>query len=79
MSVSARTVTARRDRLCGNYPSCPNDGIKAGDDYARHVAFPGDDANQSNRPLTLDLCQPCHTEYERPMPPRRARRRKASR
>lgn len=78
-AFTAHTITARTDRDCGNYPHCPNDDIKAGDDYVRHVSFPGDDANQSSRPLTLELCQPCHTEFDRPMPPRRAERKKARR
>ena len=75
MAFTAHTITARRDRPCGQYPSCPNGDIKAGDDYARHVAFPGDDANNSPRPLTLDLCQPCHTDYGREMPPRPTRKK----
>lgn len=79
MAVTAHTITARRDRPCGNYPQCNHNDIKAGDEYARHVAFPGDDANNSKRPLVLILCQPCQTEYDRPMPPRRATRKKASR
>lgn len=79
MAVTAHTITARRDRFCGQYPRCDNGHIKAGADYVRHVSFPGDDANQSSRPLTLDLCKPCHTEYDRPMPPRRATRKKVRR
>lgn len=79
MAVTAHTITARADRDCGSYPYCPHDDIKAGQDYVRHVAFPGDDANQSSRPLTLELCERCHTEYDRPMPPRRVSRKKARR
>lgn len=75
MAVTAHTITARRDRFCGQYPRCDNGHIKAGSDYARHVAFPNDDANNGPRPLVLILCQPCHTEHGQEMPPRRARRR----
>lgn len=79
MAVTAHTITAREWRPCGNYPQCDYDDIKPGADYARHVAFPGDDANNSPRPLVLDLCQPCQTEFDCPMPPRRAIRKKARR
>lgn len=78
MAVTAWTVTARKRHACDNYPRCFR-GIKPGEDYARHVAFPGDDANSSPRPLVLNLCQPCQTEYDRPMPPRRATRKKVRR
>ena len=52
MAFTAHTITARRDRPCGNYPCCNHDDIKAGADYVRHVSFPGDDANvPRNEPL----------------------------
>jgi hypothetical protein len=64
---------------CGEYPFCPNDDIKAGDDYVRHATFPGDEANSSNRVVVHCICSPCHTHYGRPMPLRRAERKKARR
>jgi hypothetical protein len=78
MATTAWTVTARKRHSCDNYPRCYR-GIKPGEDYARHVAFPGDDANNSSRPWVLNLCQHCHTEHGREMPPRRTARKKATR
>lgn len=79
MAFTAHTITARRDQVCDEYPHCTNDGIKAGADYVRHATFPGDEANSSNRVVVHRICKPCHIEYGRPMPPRRAARKKASR
>lgn len=78
MAYTAHTITARRDQACDEYPRCTNGGIKAGADYARHVTFPGDEANSSDRVVVHRICQACHTDYGRPMPPRRSRK-KASR
>lgn len=78
MAFTAHTITARRDQVCDEYPRCTNGGIKAGADYVRHVTFPGDEANSSNRVVVHRICQRCHTAY-RPMPPRRAARKKAQR
>lgn len=79
MAFTAYTVTARVDRTCDEYPRCDNGGIKAGTDYVRHATFPGDEANSSSRVVVHRICQPCHTEYGQPMPPRRTNRKKACR
>lgn len=78
MATSAYTVTARKRRSCDQYPRCYN-GIRPGDDYARHVVFPGDDANNSPRPWVLNLCRECQTEYDREMPLRRTSRKRKTR
>ena len=73
--VSTCTVTARKAFRCEGY-RCPR-SVQVGEDYARHVAFPDDEVNQSHRPWVLRICQPCHTEHGAPMPPRRRRRVKS--
>lgn len=78
VDATSYTVTARKDRPCDEYPERCG-GIKAGEEYARHVAFPGRDCNQSRRPYVLCICRSCQTQYDRPMPPRRATKRKVRR
>lgn len=75
MATAVWTVTARKFHACMQYPRCYR-RIKPGEDYARHVVFPGDDANNSGRPLVLVLCQECQLDYGRGMPPRRRRRKR---
>lgn len=77
MATSAYTVTARKRHSCDNYPPCYR-GIEPGEDYARHVAFPGDEVNGGPIPWVMNLCQPCQTEYDRPMPPRRSYKKSPS-
>lgn len=69
MATAASTVRCRKARRCDDY-ICER-WIKPGEDYARHVAFPGDDANHGPRPLVIGICQDCQTQYGRGMPPRR--------
>jgi hypothetical protein len=73
MATTATTVTARKAFRCHGM-HC-NHVIQPGEEYARHVAFPGDEVNDGPRPRVMRLCRQCQTAYERPMPPRR---RKAS-
>ena len=78
MSEYYRTVTARKRHRCesGRYdPECPR-SIKPGEEYVRCVAFPGSDANNSERPWVMDVCRGCFTRYGRPMPERKTRARK---
>lgn len=67
MSTSAETRTARKAFPCGECRAT----VAVGDQYARHAAFPGDDANGGDRPLTLRLCRSCQTQYGQSMPSRR--------
>jgi hypothetical protein len=69
----AHTVTARKAFTCHGY-RCPR-LVMPGEDYARHVAFPGNEIHDSPAPWVLKLCQDCHTTHGVPMPPRRSRRR----
>lgn len=72
--TAAETRTARKPITCED---C-RDTIEAGQQYARHVAFPGDEANaDGTRPRVLRLCHACQTKYGRGMPPRRTKERAA--
>lgn len=73
VQATAWTVTARRERRCENYPPCYH-LIQPGEDYARHVAFPGHEANGGTVPWVLCLCRGCQTQCGREMPPRRSRK-----
>jgi hypothetical protein len=70
INVSSCTVRARKARNCESYPRCHR-GIRQGEDYARHVTFPGSDVNTSTVPWVLHICATCQTEYGQEMPPRR--------
>lgn len=70
-----QTCTARKPFVCQGY-RCLN-VIHAGEDYARHVAFPGSDVNSAPVPWVLRICSACHTEHGAAMPPRKARVYKA--
>lgn len=75
-SYTAHTVTARKPARCENYIGggwCPR-GIAVGDDYIRHVAFPGHDCNTGTQPWVMRECTSCRTESGKPMPPRRTRK-----
>jgi hypothetical protein len=72
VATTAHTVTARLRRWCDDY-IC-REPIEPGEDYARHVAFPGDECNGGSRPFVLCICQGCQTQYGQPMPPRRSHR-----
>lgn len=71
--TSSETRTARRAFNCSD---CRRQ-VMAGEEYARHVAFPGDDVNSGTRPWVLRLCSACQTKYGRQMPPRRSKARAA--
>lgn len=78
--AGSRTVRARKARRCGAYVGggwCTT-RIEPGDDYVRVVVFPGHECNDGPAPLVLVLCVPCATEYGRPLPPRRGRRKKSA-
>ncbi len=71
MAEVAYLVRARKEHRCEDRP-CVSDGIiRRGQDYVRAVAFPGDDANQSDQPWVLRICVSCATRYGRELPPRR--------
>lgn len=75
--ATAWTATARKRHLCHGIGHCIGTGsIEPGQDYARHVAFGDEDFYQGDRPWVMRLCAPCQTQYDRPMPPRRSRRRR---
>lgn len=71
MADTAHAVVARKAFPCQGY-RCDNQ-IQRGDTYVRHVAFPGDDVNQSDRPWVLRICPDC--QAPKPMPTRRLRKR----
>lgn len=72
--TSAHTVTARRPYRCeGDTGYRCRNTIQPGDEYVRATAFPGCDANGSDRPWHLKLCRECATKYGRPMPARRGK------
>lgn len=66
---TAHTVTARRDHRCTGWRCATT--ICPGEQYVRHVLFPGHDAHGGHAPAVLPLCQTCATAHGRPMPPRR--------
>lgn len=56
----ARTTehTARRRRQCGSYPCSRS--IEPGQQYLRHVAFPGDEGHEEGtRPWVIEECAAC--------------------
>lgn len=74
VNLAEHTVTARKMRACEGH-RCVR-VIQPGEDYVRAVAFPGHDANGSDRPWVMRVCLGCYFEYDqaKPMPPRRTRR-----
>jgi hypothetical protein len=74
INATEHTITSRKDRRCEGY-RCGR-AIAGGDDYVRLVAFPGHDANGSDRPWVMCICVSCWREYDhaRPLPARRSRR-----
>jgi hypothetical protein len=73
--TTSHTVTARREFRCDDF-----DGngrvhlVQPGQEYARHVAFPGDSDLGNTDFWVLRLCVTCQTRYGRSMPPRRRSR-----
>ena len=72
MTTTAFTVTARRPFTCQGY-RCHNT-IEPGDDYAIHVAFPGDEVNTGTAPWSMKICATCQAPA--PMPARRRPRKR---
>lgn len=70
VGVTAQTLTARKLHYCDE---CRSYSIQPGQEYARHVAFPGSDVNDGGAPWSLNLCEQHQTHYGRIMPPRRTR------
>jgi hypothetical protein len=68
-NTTAHTVTARKAVRCDDYP-CKNI-IQPGEDYVRHVAFPGCEFHGGDQPLVMRSCMDCTTRYGRRVPPRR--------
>ncbi len=63
--MTATVHTARKARPCGEY-RCPNT-INPGDQYVRHVTFPGQDGYEyGTQPRVLEQCPACvdrHLRY----------------
>jgi hypothetical protein len=72
--TTSHTVTARVAFLC-HEPLC-RQRVEVGQDYGRHVAFPGADWFTDTRPWVWRLCMPCTTKHDQPVPPRWKRRRR---
>lgn len=69
MATTAQTITARKLRRCDGV-GCDT-VIHPGDEYARHVAFPGDSDLGNERFWVLHICPSCHTRYGEAMPRRK--------
>jgi len=69
MSTTAYTVTARKTFRC--YGVGCNAWVYPGEEYARHVAFPGDGDIGNEGFWVLRICAACHTRYGQSMPSRR--------
>jgi hypothetical protein len=72
MTTTAHTIRARKPFTCQGY-RCRKP-ITTGELYARHVAFPNDEINQSPRPWVLRICSACQAPAA--MPPFRVYRRR---
>ena len=68
MTAIARAVTARIPHLCDGCHWTPGrrgvPTIGAGHRYLRHITFPDDVVNQSNRPVALKECVACACERD---------------
>lgn len=68
MSTTIQARTSRIARLCDGCHWTPSlrgkPTIAPGHRYLRHVAFPGDEVNQSHRPYTNIECVACAAERE---------------
>lgn len=68
MSTTVMARTAAKPRDCDSCYWTPSlrgvPTIAPGHRYLRHVAFPGDDANQSDQPHVLTECIACACERE---------------
>lgn len=59
MSTTVKGVTARKRHRCDEASWTGLHFIEPGHRYLRHVAFPGDDVNGSDRPWVLRQCIAC--------------------
>jgi hypothetical protein len=59
MSTTVKGVTARKRHRCDESSWVGIHFIAPGHRYLRHVAFPDDDVNGSNRPWVLRICIAC--------------------
>ena len=59
MSTTVKGVTARKRHRCDESWGGDVHFIEPGQRYLRHVAFPGDDVNGSDRPWVLRQCVAC--------------------
>jgi hypothetical protein len=59
VSTTVKAVTARKRHRCDESSWVGVHFIAPGHRYLRHVAFPGDDVNGSDRPWVLRQCVAC--------------------
>lgn len=73
VNATEHTVTARLGFTCHGY-RC-HEIVRKGEEYVRLVAFPGHDANGSDRPWVLRICVACYREHDSttPLPKRMGR------
>lgn len=68
MATTVKAQTARTPHLCDNCHWTPSlrgiPTIAPGHRYLRHVAFPGDEVNQTDHPLSLTECVACACERD---------------
>lgn len=70
VNQTAHLVRTRKSFRCDGFRCATT--VQKGDDYVRAVAFPGHDANGGTQPWVMKLCVDCATQYDRPLPRRRA-------
>ncbi|GAB3471888.1 hypothetical protein [Actinophytocola sediminis] len=71
-AATAHTVTARKPFTCHGYRCYHR--IQPGEQYVRHVAFPGHDCNGGSSPWVMRICADCHAPADMPPPMRRRTR-----
>lgn len=68
MTTTVKALTARLPHLCDGCHWAPSlrgvPTIAPGHRYLRHVAFPGDEVNQSDRPFSNTECVACACERD---------------
>lgn len=69
MATTTQAITARKLHRCDGVGCGVT--IQPGDEYARHVAFPGDSDIGNEGFWVLRICPSCHTRYGQPMPERK--------
>lgn len=72
MATTVQARTSRKPRECDGCHWTPSlrgtPTIAPGHRYLRHVAFPGDEVNQSHRPYTNTECVACAAERDSATP-----------